>query len=65
MQSPLPQTWDLERFFAGGSQSEAFARFLRQLETNIAALRTALKELRVPNTAEEATALLPTLALLQ
>lgn len=65
MQSPLPQTWDLERFFAGGSQSEAFARFLRQLEKDIAELRTMLKELRVPGTAGEAEALLPVLDLLQ
>ncbi|TVY09427.1 M3 family oligoendopeptidase [Paenibacillus cremeus] len=65
MQSPLPQTWNLERFFPGGSGSSAFAGFLEELRTNIANLNRMLSDLEVPKTAEAAATLLPVIELLQ
>ena len=41
----LPETWDLEQIFPGGSASPRFAEFLLQLEREIAALGPAAAEL--------------------
>jgi pepF/M3 family oligoendopeptidase len=35
MKQPLSQVWDLDVFFPGGSSSESFAQFLRQLEREL------------------------------
>ncbi len=45
MRSPLPQTWDLNRFFEGGSHSQAFVQFLEGLRADIAALEQELGRL--------------------
>lgn len=42
MRHPLRQTWDLEAIFPGGSDSSAFAGFLRELEADIAAFGGAV-----------------------
>ncbi|WP_128894599.1 M3 family oligoendopeptidase [Longirhabdus pacifica] len=39
MKEPLNQTWDLETFFAGGSDSESFQKFIADIEDHIAAFR--------------------------
>ena len=39
METTLPQRWDLEALFPGGSGSEAFTAFLRTLEEDIASLQ--------------------------
>lgn len=39
MEHTLPQRWDLEALFPGGSESAEFAAFLRSLEEDIAALQ--------------------------
>lgn len=48
------QTWDLEVFFPGGSNSPELAQFLDQLDNDIAAFRTLVTAARVPQTAAEA-----------
>jgi oligoendopeptidase F len=66
MQNPLPQTWNLEGFFPGGSRSALFAEFLSGLQQDIASLEQALKTLQIPTTTKEAAAALsPVLELLQ
>ncbi|CAG7640954.1 Oligoendopeptidase F, plasmid [Paenibacillus solanacearum] len=65
MQTSLPQTWNLERFFPGGSGSSAFADFLEELNGNIATLNGMLGKLSVPDSAEAAAELLPVIDLLQ
>ncbi|MCS7463528.1 M3 family oligoendopeptidase [Paenibacillus doosanensis] len=64
MKTPLPQTWNLERFFPGGSRSEAFQSFLETLEQEVAAFSAMLGELAPPQTAD-AAGLMPALELLQ
>ncbi|QRG68716.1 M3 family oligoendopeptidase [Brevibacillus choshinensis] len=39
MEKTLPQSWDLEVLFPGGSESEQFRSFLSELESDIAALQ--------------------------
>ncbi|SDE01755.1 oligoendopeptidase, pepF/M3 family [Paenibacillus sp. UNCCL117] len=65
MPSPLPQTWDLETFFPGGSQSEAFRQFLVKLEEDVRKLRDQLAALEAPQTSADADKLLPVIGLLQ
>ncbi|WP_159886465.1 M3 family oligoendopeptidase [Paenibacillus puerhi] len=65
MQSPLPQTWDLDKFFPGGSRSESFGKYLVQLEEDLKELHARLRELKAPQTAGEADTLLPVIDLLQ
>ncbi|MEK8129615.1 M3 family oligoendopeptidase [Paenibacillus filicis] len=65
MQSPLPQTWDLDTFFPGGSQSAAFREFLSKLEADLKELHTLLIGLDAPQTAASADELLPVIGLLQ
>lgn len=65
MQSPLPQTWDLNRFFEGGSHSQTFVQFLEGLRADIDALERALGEVAVPCAPNSAASLLPVIGLLQ
>ncbi|WP_025849921.1 M3 family oligoendopeptidase [Paenibacillus ehimensis] len=65
MRNPLPQTWNLERFFPGGSGSDAFIQFLKELQSNIAELDETLSGLAVPETAEQSASLLPVIVLVQ
>lgn len=52
MKKPLPQTWDLEVFFPGGSSSSEFKDFLDGIETDVAAFRQGLKGAEAPKSAE-------------
>lgn len=65
MQHPLRQTWDLETIFPGGSGSEAFAAFLDELAASIEALGAKLGAMEAPQTAEAASALAESTALMQ
>lgn len=48
MPQTVPQVWDLESLFAGGSQSQAFSTFLNDLEADIASWKTALTQAPSP-----------------
>ncbi|OUM97896.1 MAG: oligoendopeptidase [Firmicutes bacterium ZCTH02-B6] len=48
MPGSLPQNWDLERFFPGGSSSEAFADFLSRLARDVDAFRTRALTVTAP-----------------
>ncbi|WP_426451620.1 M3 family oligoendopeptidase [Paenibacillus sp. S-38] len=65
MKTPLPQTWNLERFFPGGSASEEFGRFLDGLRQHIAEAEELLSSTPAPASPSEVSALLPLIALLQ
>lgn len=65
MKQPLSMNWDLDSLFPGGSASEAFARFLTELETDIASLKTAAEQAEPPQDAEASRALDPVIELLQ
>lgn len=47
MKKPLPQTWDLETFFPGGSQSSAFREFSQTLEDNLQSLQQQMDRVEV------------------
>ncbi|WP_454193740.1 M3 family oligoendopeptidase [Paenibacillus sp. Marseille-Q7038] len=53
MSKTLRQTWDLETIFSGGSSSETFAVYLKQLEQDIASLNTQVADTKVPVTIED------------
>lgn len=53
MSKTLRQTWDLESIFSGGSSSETFAAYLKQLEQDIASLNTQVADGKVPVTVED------------
>lgn len=53
MSKTLRQTWDLETIFSGGSSSETFAVYLKQLEQDIASLNTQVADAKVPATVED------------
>lgn len=65
MKQPLSMNWDLDSLFPGGSASEAFARFLKELEADIASLKTAAEQAVPPQDAEASRALDPVIELLQ
>ncbi|WP_281889441.1 M3 family oligoendopeptidase [Paenibacillus sp. YYML68] len=65
MKHPLPQTWNVDRFFEGGSGSASFAQYLRELEGKLAMLEGQLASLQPPTTAAESVSLLPIIELLQ
>lgn len=53
MNKELSMVWDLDVFFPGGSDSEAFAGFLGQLQTDIEDLQQRINNLSVPRVAGE------------
>jgi oligoendopeptidase F len=53
LNKPLSQTWDLDTFFAGGSESPVFAEFLKQLEADIAHFQKKITETKSPQNAAE------------
>ncbi|MCZ8513791.1 M3 family oligoendopeptidase [Paenibacillus filicis] len=65
MKHPLPQTWNLDRFFAGGSSSPAFAEFLGEIGMELKSVSAALDALAVPSSADSADPLLRVLEQLQ
>jgi oligoendopeptidase F len=48
MEKRLPQRWNLEVLFSGGSESESFRAFLSMVEGDIAALQAQMSADRVP-----------------
>ncbi|WP_079912682.1 M3 family oligoendopeptidase [Paenibacillus sp. 32352] len=64
MKTPLQQTWNLERFFPGGSGSSAFHAFLEALEKDLKSLSVILDGFKTPQTAD-ATVFIPVIDLLQ
>lgn len=57
MNRPLQQTWDLDVFFPGGSDSPEFAQYMNALEADTNRFRSELDALPSPQTAEAAAAL--------
>ncbi|GIP39063.1 oligoendopeptidase [Paenibacillus sp. J31TS4] len=54
MLKPLPQTWDLERFFRGGSESPEFAAYLEELAREAEAFRARAEAAVPPASVQEA-----------
>jgi oligoendopeptidase F len=53
LNKPLSQTWDLDTFFAGGSESAAFAEFLKQLQADVGRFQKKIAETKPPKNASE------------
>jgi oligoendopeptidase F len=56
MHLPLGQTWDLDVLFPGGSGSEAFAAFLRELQADMESFRAQLAAADAPKSEQEGAA---------
>ncbi|MDF2651533.1 MAG: oligoendopeptidase pepF/M3 family [Paenibacillus sp.] len=54
---PLNQTWNLETFFPGGSESPAFAAHLKELQASIAAFQEQVRNTPSPQQAEDTASL--------
>lgn len=65
MQKPLNLTWDLDVFFEGGSESEAFVQYLNSIKGHIGQFRALSLETPAPQTVSEAARLKPLVELLQ
>ncbi|HYF79882.1 MAG TPA: oligoendopeptidase, partial [Symbiobacteriaceae bacterium] len=61
----MRQTWDLEVIFPGGSQSEQLARFIDNLEADIAAFRRDVEKGGVPGSLSEARSWMSLLDIVQ
>ncbi|MNI03094.1 Oligoendopeptidase F, plasmid [compost metagenome] len=59
MKLPLKQTWDLDVFFPGGSESPQFALFLDELQADTNHFRSEMDQLNIPQTLEETQKLKP------
>ncbi|TXK84854.1 M3 family oligoendopeptidase [Paenibacillus sp. N3.4] len=62
---PLNQTWNLETFFAGGSESPAFAAYLSELQASIRSFQEQVSRTSSPQKAEETDDLIKLIQLLQ
>ncbi|MEW9700624.1 M3 family oligoendopeptidase [Paenibacillus sp. SI8] len=65
MKLPLSQTWDLNSLFPGGSESPAFAAFLKELQTSITSFQAQIRSTTSPANAEDTTPLEALIGLLQ
>lgn len=65
LQLPLNQTWNLETFFPGGSDSPAFAAHLKELQASIAAFQEQVRSTPPPQTASDSAGLAKLVDLLQ
>jgi len=65
LQLPLNQTWDLDSFFPGGSESPSFAAFLKELQSSIASFQEQLRVAAAPAAAEDTANLETLVATLQ
>jgi len=65
VKKPLPQTWNLETFFQGGSSSESFRSFLNGLEADVRSFREALSGAKAPQSAADQGVLVTLTELLQ
>lgn len=61
VQAPLSQTWDLDVFFPGGSDSPEFRAFLDDLAARVADLKQRLEAAQVPQSPAELDAWAPLL----
>jgi oligoendopeptidase F len=62
---PLKQTWDLDSFFAGGSDSPAFLAYLKTLKENISAFKIKIRAAKSPQSAADDSELQELVDLLQ
>ncbi|WP_090797526.1 M3 family oligoendopeptidase [Paenibacillus sp. GP183] len=62
---PLSQTWDLDSFFAGGSESPALLDFLKKLKEDIAAFKGKVHMTNPPQNASDSKGLEDLVQLLQ
>jgi oligoendopeptidase F len=53
MQNPLQQTWDLETFFPGGSESPQFITYIEQIEKDVNTLRDHIAQATPPTSAND------------
>ncbi|MBD0383497.1 M3 family oligoendopeptidase [Paenibacillus sedimenti] len=65
MKLPLNQTWNLDSFFPGGSESPAFATFLKELQSSIAAFQDKVRSMASPQSAEDTASLIEIVELFQ
>ncbi|WP_189011766.1 M3 family oligoendopeptidase [Paenibacillus marchantiophytorum] len=65
MHVPLNQTWDLESFFPGGSESPAFAAHLKELQASIASFQEQVLATPSPQKAADSDSLVKLVDLLQ
>jgi oligoendopeptidase F len=62
---PLNQTWNLETFFPGGSDSPAFAAHLKKLQESIASFQEQVRRTASPQRVEDTSSLVQLIELLQ
>ncbi|SDO80600.1 oligoendopeptidase, pepF/M3 family [Paenibacillus sp. yr247] len=62
---PLNQTWNLETFFPGGSESPAFAAHLKELQASIASFQEQVRSTPSPQQAADTASLAKLIELLQ
>jgi oligoendopeptidase F len=62
---PLSQTWDLDSFFAGGSESPALLDFLKKLKEDIAVFKNKVHMTKPPQSASDSKGLEELVQLLQ
>ncbi|MGO4275620.1 oligoendopeptidase, partial [Paenibacillus sp. TAF58] len=62
---PLNQTWNLETFFPGGSESPAFAAHLKELQASIAAFQEQVRNTPSPKQTEDTDSLVKLIELFQ
>lgn len=65
LRASLPEVWDLERIFKGGSTSVELARHIEQLATDVEQLATRLAQLEAPQREAETEPLVQLVADLQ
>lgn len=59
MLQSLSQTWDLESFFPGGSESSEFIAYIEQIEKDVQKLRNEINQLTPPQAVNEGERLSP------
>jgi oligoendopeptidase F len=65
MEKPLQQTWDLETFFPGGSESTEFASYIEHIEKDVEALKESISQVSPPQASNEIKALASVVDLVQ
>lgn len=65
MKQPLPQTWDLDVLFPGGSDSPEFASFLDETAKQIDTFHEALGEIESIQNSEDSARLAPAVEIMQ
>lgn len=65
MKTPLPQVWNMDRIFAGGSASSEFSVFVEETDKLVADLARKLKGAEPPASKEGAWGLMEAINLMQ